>query len=62
MVLFLCLSCEYISNQNYFIMEYYSVYDEVTNKTVYIMADCLKMAENIASLLDWESINDGSYI
>ena len=43
-------------------MEYWEVYDEVTNKTLHIKADSLESAEGIADTLSWEDEKDGDYI
>lgn len=43
-------------------MEYFDIYDDVTNKTLHIKAKNLEIAEGIADTLDWETEQDGAFI
>ena len=43
-------------------MEYFEIYDDVTNKTLHIKAENLESAEGIANTLDWETEQDGAFI
>jgi hypothetical protein len=43
-------------------MEYFEIYDDVTNKTLHIKAEDLESAEDIADTLDWDYEQDGAFV
>lgn len=43
-------------------MEYFEIWDEVTNKTLSIKASSLEEAEGIADTLDFNDFEDGAEI
>jgi hypothetical protein len=43
-------------------MEFFDIYDEVTNKTLHIKAESLEQAEGIADTIAFEDYKDGEEI